>query len=174
MRDIISIITLMNIIKTVLWLCSLLLLSCYKQSHWALDHIHSDNSSFSSSRLVYDTADPVHGIDLEILNAQERLTVYLNLHSLPLSQKDVAVKMKIEGVDYLCPVYCFSGGQRLMLEESAAKMLMEALSNDKEISLSLPGYHSLFKPEDFSSKFKKLLKPSSSSSLIMRFLREQA
>lgn len=146
-------------------LLCLITLSCNRQSHWAFDQIHSEEEKFRSSRLAYYSTDPIYGIDLELLNTEEQLNVYLNVHSIPIASsnenpKSASLIMEIEGQSHRYPVYRLAGGQRLLLEEHAAAALIEALKNHKEVSLCLAGYRCLLKPEDFSSKFEKLLHPT--------------
>ncbi len=143
---------------------SFLLLSCSKQSHWAFDQVHSDKKEFRSTKLTYYSRDPVHGIDLEFLNTEKHLNVYLNIHSIPIAPykgdpKTALLSVDIEGETIRCSAYRLAGGQRFLIPDDVAQALIEALKNSKEVSVSLVGYSTVFKPEDFSSKFEKLLHP---------------
>jgi hypothetical protein len=140
------------------------LFSCNRQSHWALDQIHSEKKEFCSTKLTYYSRDPIHGIDVEFLKTKEHLNVYLNIHSIPITPckedpKHVLLTLKIEGETQHYSAYRLSGGQRFLLPSDIAELLIETLSNGKEVALALTGYHALLKPEDFPSKYGKLLHP---------------
>lgn len=147
-------------------LLSLLLVSCSKQSHWAFDQVHSDEKEFRSTKLSYYSGDPIYGIDLELLNTEEHLNIYLNIHSIPLypkktDQKHIPVKFEIEGKTFHYSAYRLSGGQRFLLSPEAAQTVIEALKNNREVCITLVEYRTVFKPEDFSNKFEKFLHPFS-------------
>jgi len=128
--------------------------------------VHSDSKAFCSTKLSYYSGDPIYGIDLELLNTEEHLNIYLNVHSIPLrpkkaDQKYIPVKMEIEGKTFQYSAYRLSGGQRFLLPPEAAQTVIDALKNNKEVSITLVEYRTVFKPEDFSHKFEKFLHPFS-------------
>jgi hypothetical protein len=141
-----------------------LLVGCSSHSHWAADRIHSGKKEFSSTKLTHLSPDPVHGIDLELLKIEERVTVYLNIHSIPVpphqgNPKNALVKLDIDGQTHRCEAYRLEGGQRFLLPDEMGKLLIDALQRDKEVTLTLPGYRSTVKAEDFSEKFQRFLSP---------------
>ncbi len=138
-----------------------LAISCGKQSHWAFDQIHSNKSEFCSTKLTYRSLDPAYGINLEFLKTQDSLNTYLNVHSIPLKgkQKDVPLKIEIDGKVLRASAYRLAGGQRFLLPQETANLLIDALKNGKEVSMTLVEYKTTFKPDDFSQKFEKLLHP---------------
>lgn len=143
---------------------ALFLFSCSKPSHWSSDQIHSGVIDCNSTKLSYFSKDPLHGIDLELIQTTESLKVYLNIHSIPIppfreNPKAASVKIKIHSKVLICQAYRFEGGQRLLLPDEIADMLIETLKNGHEVTLSLPGYSSVIHVEDFTSKFDKLQHP---------------
>jgi hypothetical protein len=156
-------------LKTVLknshlFLFTVLFFACSKHSHWTSDQVYSDKKEFCSTKLSYPSPDPIHGIDLEFLKIGERLNVYLNVHSVPVpahqgNQKSTPLKLEIDGKILRCVAYRFEGGQRFLLPEEVAKILIESLQNHKDITLILPGYRSTVKAEDFTDKFIELNDP---------------
>ena len=155
--------------KNSRFLNSLLLLTflfaCSSRSHWISDQVHSDKKEYRSAKLSYLPNDPVHGIDLEFLKIGERLNVYLNIHSIPVSPyqgkaKSALLKLEIDGETLRYETYRLEGGQRFLLSEDVARILIESLQNHKDVTLILPGYRSTIRPEDFSSKFNRLHDPS--------------
>jgi hypothetical protein len=149
-------------------ICMLLCLvlgGCGKESHWACDQIHSGKEAFCSSKLTYRSGNPTRGIDLEFLKTAEHLATYLNVHSLPISprKKDpntTPLTLEIEGERSHYLTRRLLGGQRFLLPPDAAQKVIDALQDQKEVKITLASYETLLKPEDFSSKFEKLLDPS--------------
>jgi hypothetical protein len=142
----------------------LLCFACTKTSHWSHDCIHSQNKEHHSSRLCYFSKDPIHGIDLELLNTKEHLKVYLNVHSAPIppcqgNAKSVLVKLKIDDEQFSFIAHRLEGGQRILLPKENAEQLIEALKNHREVTLVLNDYRTVIKTEDFLAKFDHLEHP---------------
>lgn len=142
-----------------------LLFSCSQSSHWTNDQVYSEQREHRSSKLCYHSKDPVHGIDLEFVQTQEQLKVYLNVHSIPIpphqgDPKSAAVKLKCGSEQKSLIAYRLEGGQRFLLPDNAAKMLIDSLKEGQDVSISLHGYRSTIKAEDFSKKFDRLQHPS--------------
>lgn len=140
--------------------------SCSKSSHWSSQQVHSDEKDHASSRLTYYSDDEVHGVDVEFIQTREHLNVYLNVHSIPVpayeknpTQALVTLKIGDETISRI--VYRLSGGQRFLLSKDTVETLVNALKNQKEITLTLASYRTILKSEDFLSKFHQLVHPSS-------------
>lgn len=141
-----------------------LLYACSTHSHWVSDQVYSNKKEFCSTKLSYFSSDRIHGIDLEFLKIGERLNLFLNVHSTPVpasqgNQKNNLLKLNIDGKMLCCEVYRLEGGQRFLLPEETAKLLIESLQNRKEITFILPGYRSTIKTEDFVEKFIEFNNP---------------
>jgi hypothetical protein len=126
--------------------------------------MHSSDQNHRSTRLSYFSHDPLHGIDLEFLQTPEHLKAYLNVHSMPVppisgNPKSSLVKLKIHTETLSFQAYRLEGGQRFLLPDEITKTLIEALTNGQEVSISLSGYNSLVKAEDFSKKFEHFQHP---------------
>ncbi len=74
-------------------------------------------------------------------------------------QKRSLLKLEIDGEPLRCEAYRLEGGQRFLLSEEITRVLIDALNNNKDVTLILHGYRSTIKAEDFSEKFKQFLKP---------------
>jgi hypothetical protein len=141
-----------------------LLFACSSHSHWTSDQVVSNQKEFSSTKLSYLSKDPAHGIDLEFLKLEERLNVYLNVHSIPVpphqsNQKSALLKIDVDGEIIRCEIYRLEGGQRFLLSDELAQIVIKSLQNNKEITFTLQGYRSTIKAEDFSKKLNQLLHP---------------
>ena len=126
--------------------------------------MHSRHEESRSAKLCYHSHDPIHGIDLEFVQTQEHLKVYLNVHSIPVpayqgNPKSVLVNLLINSEPLHCQAYRLEGGQRFLLPDEIAATLIKALKNDQEVSISLTGYRSIVQAEDFSAKFDRLQHP---------------
>jgi hypothetical protein len=142
----------------------ILLFGCSHHSHWTSDQMNSNKKEFCSTKLSYSSKDPLHGIDLEFLKTEDRLKLYLNVHSVPVSSyqddpKSALLKLNIDGKMIRCQTYRFEGGQRFLLPDEIANIIIHSLQNNKEVTFILPGYRSTIKTEGFSSKFDQLIYP---------------
>jgi hypothetical protein len=147
------------------YLFALLLLGCSTRSHWTADRIHSEKKEFSSTKLTYFSPNPTQGIDLEFVKIEERVAVYLNVHSIPVpphqgNSKNALVKIDIAEMTHRCQAYRLEGGQRFLLPDEMARLLIDALQKGCEVTLTLPGYRTTLKAEDFSEKFHQFLEPT--------------
>lgn len=151
----------------------LLLCACSRPSHWSSNEIHSRTKEHDSSKLSYYSRDRAHGIDLEFLKTKDHLNVYLNVHSIPIPatpNKTATFKLESAGKTLTCEAYRMEGGQRLLLTEEIATLLIESLKNHNDVTLSLPGYRTTIKAEDFSKKFHRLFHPHLENPLHFDFL----
>jgi hypothetical protein len=140
----------------------LLLFSCSKESRWAFDEVYSEQREFCSTKLTWRPPDPINSVHVELLNTQEHLRVYLNILSTPVSPyrgdpKKALLTMDIDGQKCQYEIRRLEGGQRFLLSDEIANALIDALQNQRSVTLSLPGYSARLIAEDFSSKYKKLL-----------------
>ena len=158
------------------FLLFIFLFGCSRPSHWTSDQMDSSEKKFRSTKLSYLSKDSLHEIDLEFLNIEDRLKVYLNVHSVPVppdqdDPKSALLKLNINGEMIRCQTYRFEGGQRFLLSDEVAKIVIQSLQNNKEITFILPGYRATIKAEDFSSKFDQLLHIYHGKALIHRMNR---
>src|SRR5690348_9884648 len=77
-----------NLNTKTLWMAatSCLLVSCSTSSHWAVDHIHSDQTEYTFTKIFCPAPDPVHGIDVEfVFKNPSEIQAYLIVHSQPVA-----------------------------------------------------------------------------------------
>ena len=140
------------------FLCILLLLSCVQQEDWSFDQIHSEKKEFCSTRLAFFNPDRVNGIDLEMVNTEKGVKVFLNIHSTPLPH-DCKLYITAGEKSYPLTTQRLQGGQRLLLSAEEIPLLIELLQTHQEIVLRLPGYRSIIPTKRFAAQYKKLLHP---------------
>jgi hypothetical protein len=138
----------------------LLLVSC-GHDQWSNEKIHSHHEKYSYSKVNHRSRDPVRGIDLEIVQSFDCLKTYLIVHStavpaLRQSPKKIKVKIEIDNSLMTCDADRFDGGQRFLLPEDSAAALIEALLAQKNVIISIPGYHSEIPWTGFVKHFRKL------------------
>lgn len=150
-----------------------LLSACSTPSHWSSNEIRSRTQEHDSTKLSYLSKDRAHGIDLEFLKTNQHLHIFLNVHSLPIpSNKNKTAHLKLEssGKISTCEAHLLEGGQRLLLPEETASLLIESLKNQNDVTLTLPGYRTTVLAEDFSKKFHRLLHPGIENPLHFDFI----
>ncbi len=141
---------------------SLLLLTACTSSHWAVDEIPSGRGAPAFVRLSYPASDPIHGIDLEIL--QEG--AYLAVHSTPVAAikgdpHAVHVCLRSKGHQSKGTAYRLQGGQRFRLSSEMRNEIISYLREGEEITIQLNGYRTILKSEDFEKKYAAFLHPRS-------------
>ncbi len=139
----------------------LFLLSCGKQCNWSHEKIHSHYEKFSYSKVVYRGGDPVRGVDVEFVHSEDYFKTYLLVHStaVPCSKdtlKKITVKIEIDQVLMVCEADRLDGGQRFLLPEKMAQMLIEAFLAKKNVIISIPGYQSHIATEGFTEHFRRI------------------
>lgn len=144
----------------ILWGC-LLLASCGRQIHWCHEKIHSHDQKFSYSKVVYRGGDPIRGVDLEFVQSENYFKTYLLVHSIAVpctkgNPKKILVKIEIDGVTMACQADRLEGGQRFVLEDTAAHTLIDALLAKKNVIISVPGYRSPIAAQGFEEHFRKI------------------
>jgi hypothetical protein len=144
----------------ILWGC-VLLVSCSRQSHWSHEKIHSHQEKFSYSKVVYRGGDPIRGVDLEFIQSENYFKTYLLVHSIAVpcikgNPKKILVKIEIDGVTIACEADRLEGGQRFVLEEKMAHILIDTLLDKKNVIISIPGYRSPIAALGFKEHFSKI------------------
>lgn len=147
-----------------LFLLFLPLLACSRSNPWAFSQVHSEREEFRSTKLTYASHSPVNGVDLEFLKTHEKLTAFLNIHSIPIppgknDPKHTALFLTIDGKRSEHTVYRLAGGQRFILDDETTALLIGALKEKQDVTLSLSSYRTLLTAEGFGQGFEKLIHP---------------
>jgi hypothetical protein len=138
----------------LLWLCS-----CGKRDNWQVSYIQTGNRSYDSSKLTYFSADPVNGVDLEILKVEDQLRAYLHVHTQTIpsylgNPKEAFVTLYIEGQPFFGVAARHEGGQRVLLSPELQATLLEALQERKNVTIALEGFSTLILAENFKNHLK--------------------
>lgn len=138
----------------------LLVLSACRSTHWSHEKIHSNYAQFSYSKITHRAKDLIHGVDVEFAHADGRIKTYLLVHSTPIPHARIQVRLEIEGISTVCTADRLQGGQRFLLPEDSAHILIDALLAEKQVILTIPGYQSHITAEGFAEHFRKIGRPS--------------
>lgn len=145
----------------------LILTGCRSQTPWTTDRISSGQSKFNSTKLAYTAEDPINGLDLEFLKIQDTLYAYLNVHSVPIPPlkkgegngiQYSAVYITIGPEKHRFEAIRREGGQRLLLPNDAADLILSSLKKELPVGIAVSGYSSLVTPSDFAKQYKKIEK----------------
>lgn len=137
----------------MIWLIALFALaSCQSHSQWQKQTIRENKSAVA--RTVYRTQDPTRGIDVEIIEADKELYVYLQVHSEISEEK---AQVFINGKKSF-PLIPHKGGQRFSLDKEAKEALLSALKEENAVTISLCGYQEILEPSNFDRKEPSVLK----------------
>lgn len=148
-----------------LLLLLLLFASCQRNSQWQYHNINETVSK--TTRIHYRSADPVRGIDIEMIKADGEMITYLQVHSQPILGSDadaekaqVKILTKKRQKTFLVPIH--RGGQRVRLSEILQTELISSLSEGNLVTLELSGYRESVNPAYFKQVFAKLSEKSPS------------
>lgn len=134
-------------------LCALFffLQGCCKPCDWDLESIQTRCPEFNSSRLHSLHKANYLGLELEIVRSTACERVYLNIHGCPLPcGADSAVQVQVEEQEKVTiQATLFEGGQRLLLEDSGAQMIIQALCDGLLVTLQVGQYTTEFSPGNF-------------------------
>lgn len=139
----------------------ILLNSCAKTDHWSVSRIHTGDEKFDSAKLLFPAYDVVNGIDLELLCIQGKIRSYLQVHSqtIPPYQgnlKAALVTLEIGDETFKDTAFRHEGGQRLRLSQALEDCLLDALKENKTVTIHLEGYKTSVSAEKFLKNFKEL------------------
>jgi hypothetical protein len=123
--------------------------------------MQTGNSSFDSSKISYYSADPVRGINLEILKTKDNLHFYLDVSSRSIppyknNLKEAIVEIEVEGQKYIFIASRHSGGQRVLLPTQAQELIVSSLQGDKSVQIALSGYKTTLLSDGFAERYEKL------------------
>jgi len=137
----------------------LLFSSCTGSDRWTVSHLGSHKEG--SSRLTYSSQDAVNGLDLEFLRVGTDLHTYLQVHSQSIpplngNPKEALVVFKFGDKELSGVAFRHEGGQRLMLPPAMQQQLINALKEEKQVTIRLQGYQAVIDAASFPQSFGDL------------------
>jgi hypothetical protein len=95
------------------------------------------------------------GIDLEIICIGDNIKAYLNLYPHAIKQSAI-IELITKEASQQFTAYCLEGGQKIPLSQECLTFFLHALENNQEVKITIGGYQSMIKPNEFPENFKKI------------------
>lgn len=133
----------------------LVLSSCAVSNGWQLDQI-SSGGKFSSSKLSYQNKEAVSAPLFEIVKINNSTYVCFKVFSQKLRHPNIAIV--IDNREYNFQGVLHEGGQKLALGASPTQLIIEALKNNKPVTIRLDSCEDTIDPNSFLEKYNKLQK----------------
>jgi hypothetical protein len=144
----------------------LLLCACQRTSQWQCQHLCEKNSH--CCRLLYQSEDPVRGINLEFLQTEIGLCTYLQVRNpLPADAK-IEISLADRHVSFDTPSHL--GRQRVQLSQEAQDLLLAGLTEDQEVKIELSGCQEVIQTKNFSKLLKNFRSNRNPSFLKVKLL----
>ncbi len=136
-----------------LLLLLLFLVGCSPKSKWIQRENISDYPQFSSCQWIAFPENAFNGIEVEILRGQFGTRIYLNVHCGVLASAKALIRTESE--QWVCEGILMKGSQKLLLPEPAASMLLEAIAQKRNISISIDHHFTTLEPLTIKSLSEK-------------------
>jgi hypothetical protein len=138
-----------------------LLCSCSHNDSWAVNSIKTGSLEFDSSKLSYQSKDPIRGLDLEILNIRGQLHAYLQVRSHTITPyennpKKALLTFIVEDTTYSDVALRHEGGQRVSLSEHMQEILISSLKKDLPVTVRLGSFETIITAEKFAKYYNEL------------------
>jgi len=147
-------------------LIGLLLTACQRTSQWQCQHIREKNCH--CSRLLYQSQDPVLGIDLEFLQTKSGLCTYLQVHQPMPQEAKIHIKTQDDQLTYIGTFH--QGSQRVQLSEELQELLLTHLKKEKVVTIQLNQHRETIQGENFSKLLKNFESHRNPSFLKLKLL----
>lgn len=95
------------------------------------------------------------GIDLEIICVGDNIKAYFNLYPHAIKQSAI-IELITKEASKQFTAYCLEGGQKIPLSQDCLTFFLHALENNQEVKITIGGYQSIIKPNEFPENFKKI------------------
>ncbi|MEC7838403.1 MAG: hypothetical protein VX777_00015 [Chlamydiota bacterium] len=133
----------------------LLLFSCSKSPvMWKHSKSYGTCSEYSSSKVHYKDPTSTRPLEIELINTSDTSLLYINAHTLEFpAQKEHPDKSKvhitIDDEEIETSAYRLQGGQRLLLDDDSRKLIVDALNNNKSVTIKVGRYKTVLSPKGF-------------------------
>lgn len=146
-----------------LLLALIVLASCGRKEVWQYREVVSDCPQFNSANLTHCPSNPFTGIEVQFLKGEFGTLCFLNVFCreiIPLlgDPKSALAILEIDQTQYPFKAIRMESGQRALLPDEAACLLISALSNASTVTIYLDSYVTQISSEKFPYYFKKVQK----------------
>lgn len=142
-----------------------ILTSCSESPRqWLFSSTAGSHPDFRSSKLSLAPENDFTGLEIEILNTSQGRHVYVNAFSLELQAEGrssegyptISVGIEFAGHQEIVTGFLLQGGHRILLEEQAGCMIIEALHCHQNINLTVAQFSTTIIPDEFTKHYQKL------------------
>lgn len=149
--------------RKALWVfLPLFLSSCQSSScPWEFHYTKGCDPSFYSKQIMFTRQSNVDVVELEILESDEGLRMFMNLHVCPVNPDSdglIELTCKIGERTQICNTSVLEGGQRLLLDEVLASDIITALNDGQNVILEVDLYRICLSSSNFPRLWKKMNK----------------
>lgn len=127
--------------------------------------MHANSLDYCSTKLSQVAKDLTSEIDLELLNMNETIEMFLTVRSRPVPadlESPNEIRLKIECGDQIISTLALrhAGGQKFTVPPAEREFILECLQNQREVTLIIPGYQTTIDPTGFSSSYSHFARPT--------------
>jgi hypothetical protein len=140
----------------------ILLSSCSKPcQEWEFEETITDCSAFNSAKVSLSPTNEFRGLELELTKNAYDSRMYINVYSRQIQENPeqpglVDFSIQINEETYENVGYLFEGGQRILMPTDATLLVINALTENKIITISVQQYSSEIIPTNFQKHLKNL------------------
>jgi len=151
-------------IKGALFAALLLIFQSCSSScrQWTYDEVCTNCPYYNSKRLVLYPDNQFRGLELVFLRTYSGQRAYINIFSLalPMDSNDphktqICISCEISSYDLYAER--LEGGQRLLLSDEAAELIISNLLECKTVTISVGRYKSEIIPRGFSEAYRNFI-----------------
>lgn len=147
------------------FVCVLLTFGCGAHNPWVVQKMHANSLDYCSTKLSRVAKDQTSEIDLELLNMNETIEMFLTIHSRPISASpetpnETPLKIECKGQIISTLAIRHKGGQKFTVPPTEREFILDCLRDQQKVTLILPGYQTIIDPEGFSSSYSNFAHPT--------------
>lgn len=139
----------------------LLLLSCSVSTKWHVTQ--TDLGNQKSSHLVYELENHYTGVQLEFLRIGEEMSGYLSVQSKEIDKersRSIPLEIAIENKSRKGMAFVYEGGQKFKLDDETTQLILQALLEEKTISIRFSRYVQEINGTHFNKKYQEWMRDS--------------
>ena len=143
-------------------LLAIFLIGCSKSDRWQNVYIKTGSASFDSSKLIYPASNFCQDIQLELLNTEEQLYIYLNVYAHPVTPykenlKEALITLDTGTKEYQLIAERLEGGQRIRVPLTSTTFVVDLMKSSNFVIIKLQdGYRTKILTTHFTDYYKKL------------------
>lgn len=128
-------------------------------TQWEIETSITRPCSNHLGKIYYPASSEYAGLELEISYLNQKTVAYLNVFSIELEGVDGKIPVTLTSKDRseTFTAFILKGGQRILLPSEACNAIIQALSEETEIQISVGRYEQSFPSTNFSNVLGELM-----------------